>query len=113
MVGNDVVDLRDPDADASTLHPNFDLRAFAEPERASLVDCADAGRERWAMWAAKEAAYKLARRLGGGAAVNPTDDTRRPVKYLSEVIENATVVGTTHKHMLVSSAVPDPSAPRA
>ncbi|MDH3814834.1 MAG: ABC transporter permease [Acidobacteriota bacterium] len=50
---------------------------------------------------------KLARRLGSGAIVNPTDDTRRPVKYLSEVIENATVVGTTDKHMLVSSAVPE------
>ncbi|MBD3850966.1 MAG: ABC transporter permease [Acidobacteria bacterium] len=50
---------------------------------------------------------KLARQLGSGAVVNPTDDTRRPVKYLSEVIENATVVGTTDKHMLVSSAVPE------
>jgi putative ABC transport system permease protein len=50
---------------------------------------------------------KLARQLGSAAAVNPTDDTRRPVKYLSEVIENATVVGTTDKHMLVSSAVPE------
>ena len=50
---------------------------------------------------------KLARHLGSGAIVNPTDDTRRPVKYLSEVIENATVVGTTDKHMLVSSAVPE------
>ena len=50
---------------------------------------------------------KLARQLGSGAIVNPTDDTRRPVKYLSEVIDNATVVGTTEKHMLVSSAVPE------
>ncbi len=50
---------------------------------------------------------KLARQLGSAAVVNPTDDTRRPVKYLSEVIENATVIGTTDKHMLVSSAVPE------
>jgi putative ABC transport system permease protein len=50
---------------------------------------------------------KLARQLGSAAAVNPTDDTRRPVKYMSEVIENATVIGTTDKHMLVSSAVPE------
>jgi putative ABC transport system permease protein len=50
---------------------------------------------------------KLARQLGRGVAVNPTDDTRRPVKYLSEVVENATIIGTTHKHMLVSSAVPE------
>jgi putative ABC transport system permease protein len=50
---------------------------------------------------------KLARQLGSAAAVNPTDDTRRPVKYMSEIIENATVIGTTDKHMLVSSAVPE------
>ena len=50
---------------------------------------------------------KLSRQLGSAAVVNPTDDTRRPVKYLSEVIENATVIGTTDKHMLVSSAVPE------
>jgi putative ABC transport system permease protein len=50
---------------------------------------------------------KLARQLGPSAVVNPTDDTQRPVKYLSEVISNATVIGTTDKHMLVSSAVPE------
>jgi len=50
---------------------------------------------------------KLARQLGSAAAVNPTDDARRPVKYMSEVIDNATVIGTTDKHMLVSSAVPE------
>jgi putative ABC transport system permease protein len=50
---------------------------------------------------------KLARQLGAAAAVNPTDDTRRPVKFGSEIIENATVIGTTDKHMLVSSAVPE------
>jgi putative ABC transport system permease protein len=50
---------------------------------------------------------KLARQLGTSAIVNPTDDTRRPVKYQSETIRNATVIGTTHKHMLVSSAVPE------
>jgi hypothetical protein len=71
MVGNDVVDLRDPDADASTLHPRFDLRAFAECERSSLAAHADAPRERWAMWAAKEAAYKLARRLDGTVVFSP------------------------------------------
>lgn len=50
---------------------------------------------------------QLARQLGSSAIVNPTDDTQRPVKYLSEVIGNATVIGTTDKHMLVSSAVPE------
>ena len=50
---------------------------------------------------------KLAHQLGAGVIVNPTDDTSRPVKYLSEVIDDARVVGTTDKHVLVSSAVPE------
>jgi putative ABC transport system permease protein len=50
---------------------------------------------------------KLARQLGAGVIVNPTDDTRRPVKYLSETLSNATVIGTTDKHVMVSSAVPE------
>jgi putative ABC transport system permease protein len=50
---------------------------------------------------------RLGRQLGPGAVVNPTDDTQRPVKYLSEVIDNATVIGTTDRHMLVSSGVPE------
>jgi putative ABC transport system permease protein len=50
---------------------------------------------------------KLAHQLEAGAIVNPTDDTRRPVKYLSEVIDNATVIGTTDRHVLVSSGVPE------
>jgi len=50
---------------------------------------------------------RLARQLGSSVVVNPTDDTRRPVKYLSEVIQNATIIGTTDKHMMVSSAVPE------
>ncbi len=50
---------------------------------------------------------KLARQLGPAAVVNPTDGTQRPVKYLSEVIDNANIIGTTDKHMMVSSAVPE------
>jgi putative ABC transport system permease protein len=50
---------------------------------------------------------KLAQQLGAGVLVNPTDDTSRPVKYLSEVIDDARIVGTTDKHVLVSSAVPE------
>lgn len=50
---------------------------------------------------------KLAHQLGAGVIVNPTDDTSRPVKYLSEVIDDARVVGTTDRHVLVSSAVPE------
>ncbi len=52
-------------------------------------------------------ARRLERLLGHGAVVNPTADTRRSVKFSSEVRDNIRVVGTTHKHVLMSSAVPE------
>ena len=49
----------------------------------------------------------LARRLRSARAVNPTIDTTKSVKYRSEVIDNAAIIGTTEQQMLVSSAVPE------
>ena len=62
MIGNDVVDLRDPESASETLHPRFDTRVFDARERDALAASADAERLRWKLWAAKEAAYKLARK---------------------------------------------------
>lgn len=60
MVGNDVVDLA---VDASReLHPRFDTRVFAPSERDALRHSGSAGRLRWMLWAAKEAAYKVAKK---------------------------------------------------
>jgi hypothetical protein len=63
MVGNDVVDLRDRDSDPVTLRARFDQRVFSEVERYRMASSPEPGRERWRLWAAKEAAYKLARKL--------------------------------------------------
>ncbi len=52
-------------------------------------------------------ADELASRLPREAIVNPTTTTRRPVKFRSSSLGEITVVGTTDKHVLVSSAVPD------
>ncbi len=57
MVGNDVVDLRDPDADPSTLSRRFDERVFCAEEREILEGSPE---RRFKLWAAKEAAYKVA-----------------------------------------------------
>ena len=40
-------------------------------------------------------------------AVNPTADTARSIKHGSETRGNIRIIGTTHKHMLMSSAVPE------
>jgi phosphopantetheinyl transferase (holo-ACP synthase) len=71
VIGNDVVDLRDPESAPAALHPRFDARAFCDEERACLAAAADPGRLRWALWAAKEAAYKAARRLDPSLRFHP------------------------------------------
>jgi phosphopantetheinyl transferase (holo-ACP synthase) len=62
MVGNDIVDLRDPDADSTRYSARFDDRVFGEAERRAIANSASHERERWRFWAAKEASYKLARK---------------------------------------------------
>lgn len=62
MIGNDVVDLRDPDSHPDSVHPGFDARVLAASELARLHSAAHPEVERWRLWAAKEAAYKAARR---------------------------------------------------
>jgi len=59
MVGNDVVDLRDDEA-LPEAAPRFDARVFCAEELASLDASPHRSRRRWRLWAAKEAAYKLA-----------------------------------------------------
>jgi len=63
MVGNDVVDLHDPETSPEGLNPRFDERVFTTGERHKLASASDAHSLRWTMWAAKESAYKLAKRF--------------------------------------------------
>ncbi len=71
MLGNDVVDLCDRDSHPTTLHPRFDERVFTDGERAALAASDSIGRERWRIWAAKEAAYKAARKLDARICFSP------------------------------------------
>lgn len=63
MLGNDVVDLGDPETRPETFRPRFDERVFDPTERRAIAHDPDPHARRWAFWAAKEAAYKLARQL--------------------------------------------------
>ena len=72
MVGNDVVDLRDPESDPATLHPRWDSRVFNSAERRQIASEAEPNPLRWKLWAAKEAAYKLVRKLDGGIVFSPS-----------------------------------------
>lgn len=67
MVGNDVVDLREAN---TPRHAGFDARVFAPSEARRLQDDGT-GTLRWALWAAKEAAYKRARRADPAVVFSP------------------------------------------
>jgi phosphopantetheinyl transferase (holo-ACP synthase) len=88
MVGNDVVDLRDPESAPETLHPRFDTRVFGESERAAIAASEDSARLRWKFWAAKESSYKLARKL------SPTT-VFAPARFVV-VLSDAETVTVTH-----------------
>jgi len=72
MLGNDVVDLLDPDSRAETYRPRFDERVFDASERRAIARDPDPHACRWAHWAAKEAAYKLAKQLDESFVFSPS-----------------------------------------
>lgn len=71
MIGNDVVDLRDPDARPETFRPRFDERVFSLDERRAIAHDAVPIARRWAHWGAKEAAYKLAKQIDSTFVFSP------------------------------------------
>jgi len=50
---------------------------------------------------------KLSERLKGKGIVNPTTDTRKNIKYRSQVLEQVTIIGTTDKHIQVADGLPE------
>lgn len=63
MIGNDVVDLAQRGVQPGAQHPRFDARVYTERERAQLARSDAPAQLRWIYWAAKEAAYKVAKKL--------------------------------------------------
>jgi len=52
-------------------------------------------------------AAELERKLEGRAIVNPSMDTRRDVKYLSDSLDGVRIVGTTDKQAVMGNTVPE------
>lgn len=71
MVGNDLVDLADPEVRRGPAHPRFDSRVFTPLEREALRASPEPNRLRWMSWAAKEAAYKLLKKRDPKLAFSP------------------------------------------
>lgn len=89
LVGNDVVDLRDPENQPDALHPRFDERVFVPAERARLALESTMHVTRWRMWAAKESAFKVARKLDAGVRFLPRQFTVRLVGNARAVVDHA------------------------
>ncbi|HWV38074.1 MAG TPA: 4'-phosphopantetheinyl transferase superfamily protein [Vulgatibacter sp.] len=71
IVGNDVVDLDDPEARGAARRDRFVRRILRPAERRAVEASSDPDAALWARFAAKEAAYKAAVRLHGGAPSAP------------------------------------------
>ena len=50
---------------------------------------------------------KLKSRLRTAVAVNPSTNTRRDIKYRSNIIEGTTIIGTTDKHIVAADGLPE------
>jgi phosphopantetheinyl transferase (holo-ACP synthase) len=112
-IGNDVVDLGDPEAAAGACHARFEKRVFA-PEEVALLDASAGSRRlrlRWTLWAAKEAAYKVARKRDATIVFSPRrfmvrlhDDTRATVEHQVEHQQHRFTValdlGARHVHAI-------------
>ena len=71
LLGNDVVDLRDPETKEAALHPRFDGRVFRPAERERLEHSPERHQLRWILWAAKEAAYKALCQIDADLSFSP------------------------------------------
>jgi len=63
LVGNDVVDLSNPRVRGKADDQQFVSRILADSERPALRGRTDPDLELWCLWAAKEAAYKIASKM--------------------------------------------------
>lgn len=63
LVGNDIVDLGDPESQRETLHPRFIARVFSQAEQRAIQSSPDAQTHLWLLWAAKESAFKVLKKM--------------------------------------------------
>ena len=116
MIGNDVVDLDDPEGRAAARHPRFDGRVFDETERVLIEASPHPERTRWLLWAVKESAYKAARKEAPRTVFAPSrfvvrldGDARACVTVGARRFHVDLVAGADHVHA-VSRSAGDPPA---
>ena len=63
LVGNDVVDLHDPEIRLDSVHDRFLERVFTPAEHDAIFAARDPRAALWSHWAAKESAYKIIKKI--------------------------------------------------
>lgn len=111
MVGNDVIDLGDPETRADACHARFDARVFGASELDLLAASAAPVRLRWILWAAKEAAYKVAKKRDAATCFSPRRFVVRPARDVAATVQHdgaryavALEVGAGHVHAVATAA---------
>ena len=91
MLGNDVIDLADPETHSR--HEGFDARVFSPSEREDIARASDPHARRQMLWAAKESAYKAVRRARSRTVFSPVRfeveldlDGRGAVRHASDLL---------------------------
>lgn len=86
LVGNDIVDIEAPDAPGKEHDRRFLARVFRPEERDLILASPDPNLMLWTLWSAKEAAYKIARKISPETvfahkrfAVRILEDPKRPM----------------------------------
>ena len=65
------MDLLDPQADPQSIHQGFDERVMTDEENRLIVSALDPHRLRWMLWAAKESAFKVVKKVDPSAVFHP------------------------------------------
>jgi hypothetical protein len=71
FIGNDIVDLTDPGNIGKSRDDRFLQRVFTRPERERIAAAGEPDAVMWALWAAKETAYKVVRKMNPLVASTP------------------------------------------
>jgi phosphopantetheinyl transferase (holo-ACP synthase) len=118
LVGNDLVDLTDEEAHPGQRHPRFDQRVFSARECAQIDASPDPNRSRWTLWAVKESAYKLAKKLSREARFIPLHFTSEvdergtgSVYYRGHRFFSAAMQSAQWVHAIAIDVIPDSSLP--
>lgn len=99
MLGNDVVDLRDPETSPGALHARFDQRVFDRAERRLLEGSPSPRRLRWTLWAAKESSFKAERRIDAHTVFSPVRfEVRRVSDSGAQVVHGRRCFGVSFAH---------------